>query len=113
MSSQYQVSDALSTEHLHADLRGRSVRGGLLSVVAQVTTVLLQSVSTLVLARLLTPVDFGLVAMVTAITAIAAGFADLGLTEPPIQRKKITHNQVSTLFCKTEFCESCGDCRDS
>jgi PST family polysaccharide transporter len=66
--------------------------------VAQVTTVLLQSVSTLVLARLLTPVDFGLVAMVTAITAIAAGFADLGLTEATIQRKEITHNQVSTLF---------------
>ncbi len=52
----------------------------------------------MVLARLLTPVDFGLVAMVTAITAIAAGFADLGLTEATIQRKEISHNQVSTLF---------------
>ncbi len=54
--------------------------------------------STIVLARLLTPTDFGLVAMVTAVTVIASGFADLGLTEATIQRKDITHRQVSTLF---------------
>jgi PST family polysaccharide transporter len=69
-----------------------------LSVVAQVAQVLVQSIATMVLARLLTPTDFGLVAMVTAVTAIAAGFADLGLTEATIQRKEISHNQVSTLF---------------
>jgi PST family polysaccharide transporter len=79
-------------------LKGRSVSGGVLSVVAQVSQVLLQSISTVVLARLLTPTDFGLVAMVTAVTVIAAGFADLGLTEATIQRKELTHNQVSTLF---------------
>ncbi len=98
MPSQQELSDALSTEHLQTDLKGRSVRGGVLSVVAQVAQVLLQSISTVVLARLLTPTDFGLVAMVTAVTAIAAGFADLGLTEATIQRKEISHNQVSTLF---------------
>jgi O-antigen/teichoic acid export membrane protein len=90
--------DALSTEHLHADLKGRSVRGGALSVAAQVSQVLLQTISAVVLARLLMPSDFGLVAMVTGITAIAVGFADLGLTEATIQRKEISHDQVSTLF---------------
>src|SRR5438094_5625524 len=98
MPSQQELSDALSTEHLQSDLRGRSVRGGVLSVVAQVAQVLVQSISTVVLARLLTPTDFGLVAMVTAVTAMAAGFADLGLTEATIQRKEISHAQVSTLF---------------
>lgn len=98
MATQQELSQALSTEHLHADLKGRSVRGGVLSVVAQGAQFLLQTVSTLTLARLLTPTDFGLVAMVTAVTAIAAGFADLGLTEATIQRKEISHNQVSTLF---------------
>jgi len=44
-----------------------------LSVVAQVAQVLLQSISTVVLARLFDSNDFGLVAMVTAVTAIAAG----------------------------------------
>jgi len=93
-----QEVDALSAESLRTDLKGRSVRGGLLSVIAQGTQVLVQSISTIVLARLLTPTDFGLVAMVTAVTVIAWGFADLGLTEATIQRKELTHNQVSTLF---------------
>jgi PST family polysaccharide transporter len=69
-----------------------------LSLTAQGVQFLLQSVATVVLARLLTPVDFGLVAMVSAVTAIASGFADLGLTEATIQRKEISHNQVSMLF---------------
>jgi len=58
----------------------------------------MQTVSTIVLARLLAPADFGLVAMVTAITGLATAFADFGLSEATIQRKEITHEQVSTLF---------------
>ncbi|HTS12534.1 MAG TPA: lipopolysaccharide biosynthesis protein [Candidatus Limnocylindrales bacterium] len=98
MSTQEQLLDPLQVDHLHADLRGRSVRGGVLSLTSQGTQFLLQSVSTVVLARLLTPSDYGLVAMVTTVTAVAVGFADLGLTEATIQRKAITHAQVSTLF---------------
>jgi PST family polysaccharide transporter len=98
MSSEQEFSHTFNVEHLQTDLKGRSVRGGALSLAAQAAQILLQAVSTMVLARLLTPVDFGLVAMVTAITAIASGFADLGLTEATIQRKEITHSQVSTLF---------------
>jgi len=96
--SKQQALNVLSTDHLRDDLKGRSVRGGALSVVAQVSQILLQTVSMVVLARLLMPSDFGLVAMVTGITAIAVGFADLGLTEATIQRKEISHRQVSTLF---------------
>jgi O-antigen/teichoic acid export membrane protein len=51
-----------------------------------------------VLARLLTPADFGLVAMVATITGLGQAFADLGLSEATIQRKEITHDQVSVLF---------------
>jgi O-antigen/teichoic acid export membrane protein len=98
MPAQLQSSDALSTEHLHADLRGRSVRGGALTITSQGAQFLLQSISTIVLARLLTPADFGLVAMVTAITGLGQAFADLGLSEATIQRPEISHKQVSTLF---------------
>ena len=93
-----QLSDAFSTEHLHADLKGRSVRGGLLTITSQGAQFLMQSVSTVVLARLLTPADFGLVAMVTAITGLGQAFADLGLSEATIQHPEISHDQVSTLF---------------
>jgi PST family polysaccharide transporter len=98
MSSQPQLLDALSTEHLYADLKGRSVRGGLLTLTSQGAQFVIQSIATVVLARLLTPADFGLVAMVVAVTGLAVAFADLGLSEATIQRQEISHEQVSTLF---------------
>lgn len=98
MSSQTHAPDAFSTEHLHADLRKHSVRGGALTLTSQGTQFVLSTVSTVVLARLLTPADFGLVAMVTAITGLAMGFADLGLSEATIQSQTVTHDQVTNLF---------------
>jgi O-antigen/teichoic acid export membrane protein len=95
---QRESTGAFSTEHLGVDLRGHSVRGGLLTLTSQGTQFVLQSVATIVLARLLTPSDFGLVAMVTAVTVLAQSFADLGLSEATIQRKEITHGQVNALF---------------
>jgi O-antigen/teichoic acid export membrane protein len=90
--------DSLSTDHLHADLKGRSLRGGFLTGSSQGAQFVLQSISTVVLARLLTPADYGLVAMVVAITGIGQAFADLGLSEATIQRPEINHDQVSALF---------------
>ena len=87
-----------STDHLQADLKGRSVRGGLMTLTSQGAQFILQSVSTIVLAHMLTPADFGLVAMVTAITGLAQGFAGLGLSEATIQHPEINHDQVSKLF---------------
>ncbi len=54
--------------------------------------------STVILARLLTPRDFGLVAMVTAVTGFLAMFRHAGLAIPTVQREEITHAQVSNLF---------------
>ena len=98
MAAQHSTLNAFSTEHLHADLKGRSVRGGMWTVTAQGAQFLMQSAATIVLARLLTPGDFGLVAMVTAITGLGQAFADLGLSEATIQKPEITHEQVSNLF---------------
>jgi O-antigen/teichoic acid export membrane protein len=98
MIAQQPVLDAFSTEHLHADLTGRSVRGGLVTLTSQATQFLMQSIATVVLARLLIPADFGLVAMVTAVTSLGQAFADLGLSEATIQHPEISHDQVSTLF---------------
>src|SRR5579872_61722 len=98
MHTQRTLSDAFDTEHLHADLKGRSLRGGLVTLTSQGAQFLLQSVSTVVLARLLTPAQFGLVAMITAVTGLGQAFADLGLSEATIQRKEISHDEVSTLF---------------
>ena len=52
----------------------------------------------MLLARLLLPESFGLIAMVTAITSIAERFKDVGLSMATVQRREITHAQVSSLF---------------
>lgn len=86
------------TEHLHEDLAGRSVRGGTVTLAAQGIQFALGLGSTVVLARLLAPEDFGLVAMVTALTGFVAMFKDAGLSLATVQRAEIDHAQVSTLF---------------
>lgn len=87
-----------STEHLKADLKGRSVRSGAVTMVAQVGKFSIQMTSTVVIARLLTPEDYGLFGMVTVITSFAGLFNDLGLSTATIQKAEINHRQVSTLF---------------
>lgn len=98
MVAQPQFSEVLSTDHLHQDLKGRSIRGSLVTLTSQGLQFLMQSVATIALARLLTPSEFGIVAMVTAITGLASAFSDFGLSEATIQRREITHEQISTLF---------------
>lgn len=86
------------TDHLHADLKGRSVRGGIVTLLAQGLNFGLHTGSTMILARLLTPMDFGLIFMVTAVTNFVALFKDAGLSMATVQKAEITHAQVSTLF---------------
>lgn len=92
------VDHHFATGHLIDDLKGRSVRGGAITLSAQGIKFVLQVGSTMVLARLLTPADFGLIAMVTVVTGFVAMFKDAGLSVATIQREHITHEQVSTLF---------------
>ncbi|MEO1299216.1 MAG: lipopolysaccharide biosynthesis protein [Cyanobacteria bacterium J06636_16] len=87
-----------ATDHLQADLKGRSVRGGIFTLVSQVGRFLLQILSTTLLARILSPQDYGLVGMTTVITGFIQIFKDIGLAHATIQRPEINHKQVSTLF---------------
>ncbi len=98
MAAINQSLNSFDTGHLHADLKGRSVRGGAITLTSQGVQFALQSVATVALAHMLAPADFGLVAMVTAITGLGQAFADLGLSEATIQHPEITHEQVSKLF---------------
>ncbi|TXD41175.1 lipopolysaccharide biosynthesis protein [Lujinxingia vulgaris] len=88
----------ISTDHLHDDLEGQSVRGGTLTAIAQILKSLLEMGSTFVLARLIAPEDFGLFGMVIIVTGFLTMFKDLGLAMATIQRENITHAQVSALF---------------
>jgi O-antigen/teichoic acid export membrane protein len=93
-----QQSDPFDTAYLMNDLKGRSVRGGMVTVAAQGCSFAIRMGSTVVLARMLTPDDFGLIAMVTVLIGFAAMFSDLGLSMATIQGSNITHSQISNLF---------------
>jgi O-antigen/teichoic acid export membrane protein len=91
-------SSHFDTAHLHSDLKGHTVRGGKATIAAQVISFLLNMLSVVILARLLSPADFGLIAMVTALTGVITIFKDGGLSLATVQRDSISHQLVSNLF---------------
>jgi O-antigen/teichoic acid export membrane protein len=80
------------------DLRRSAVRGALASCACQGASLGLRIVSMVVLARLLSPADFGLVGMVTALTGLLAICKEAGLSNAAVQSPSITEEQLSTLF---------------
>src|SRR5438093_1670686 len=81
-----------------ADLKRKSVVGGVAAVSAQGAKFAVQTVTMMVLARLLLPEDFGLQGMVVVVTGFLGLFRDAGLAMATIQRLEVTHQQTSTLF---------------
>jgi O-antigen/teichoic acid export membrane protein len=80
------------------DLKQRTLRGGFVKICAQAANFVLRVGSLVIMARLLDPKDFGLVAMATVITGVFTLFRDAGLSTVTIQRRTITDEQLSTLF---------------
>ena len=86
------------TDHLKVNLGGRAARGGAVAIASQAAKFLITIVCTSVMARLLTPQDYGLVGMVAFVTGFVSTYKDLGLSAATIQRPEITSDQISTLF---------------
>ena len=86
------------THAIRNDLRGKSVRAATYTWATGMGDFVLRIGSTAILARLVLPAEFGLVMMVMAVTAIADQFRDLGLSSATVQRKDISHEEVSNLF---------------
>jgi polysaccharide transporter, PST family len=82
----------------HTDVKSHAASGFVFSGLAQATQFLTQFVSVIVMARLLDPSDFGLVAMVTPVYSFAVMTHDLGLTQATIQRPQLTSAQINSSF---------------
>jgi PST family polysaccharide transporter len=80
------------------DLHGRSLRGGAMTLISQGGNVTTQVISTIVLARILVPEDFGLVAMVSAITGYVTIFVDLGTRDAVSQHPHLNAGEASALY---------------
>ncbi|MFA7061062.1 MAG: lipopolysaccharide biosynthesis protein [Pedobacter sp.] len=65
---------------------------------SQVAQFILRITGTVVLARLLTPADYGLFGMVAVVVGFAEMFKDAGLSMATVQKDQISHEQISTLF---------------
>lgn len=92
-------SDAhFSTEHLLTGLKARTVSNGIVTGLLQAVLLVMNLGSVMVLARLLLPQDFGLLAMVFAVMGFFRVFNEAGLSTATVQKEGITHAQVSNLF---------------
>lgn len=80
------------------DLGRLAKRGGAASIAGVYGNGIIQIIGVIVLARLLTPEDFGLAAMVMVLMRFAPLLIDFGTADATIQRSRITEGQVSTLF---------------
>lgn len=87
-----------STKHLSANIGKRTVSSGLIRGGSQAAQFVLTLGFNLIQARLLSPEEYGLVAMVMTAIELLQAFRDMGLSTATIQREDITHAQVSNLF---------------
>ena len=79
-------------------LSGKVARGFRFVYPAQGIRLAVQIGGTIILARLIGPEAFGLVAMVLVVSGFLEVFRDAGLAQATVQRRQLAPEQVSTLF---------------
>jgi O-antigen/teichoic acid export membrane protein len=79
-------------------LRRTAVRGAGAAIAGSAGSFALQIGSVVILARLLTPSDFGIVTMVTTFSLLLRSFGLNGFTELIMQREELTDSLASNLF---------------
>lgn len=80
------------------ELRRIAIRGAGASIAGSAGNFALQIGSVMILARLLSPADFGVVTMVTTFSLLLRSFGQNGFTELIMQRAELTASLVSNLF---------------
>lgn len=88
----------LRLDGVRAELRTRSVRSGFIALTARGSQILLQLGSLVVLARLLTPEDFGVIAFVLPFAVLMNSISHNGLQSAVIHRETLEQDEVSALF---------------
>lgn len=90
--------DRLINDPGAGSLRTNAARGAVITLSAQGTRFTITLVYQIIITRLLTPANFGLVAMVEPMVAFIYMFNTLGLTQATIQKDKVTQNELSSMF---------------
>jgi PST family polysaccharide transporter len=94
----HERSSVLTSTGLKHGMRKRVIAGAGFSVFAQTANYAIQTVGTIIMARLLLPEDFGLVTMVATFSLLIQNFGLNGFTEAVVQSEELTQDQMSKLF---------------
>ncbi len=81
-----------------AELKQRSFQSGLITFAAQPLKLVIGIAATAILARLVTPADFGLIAMVAPLLALVDSLSNMGLETVTVQKQGLNHRQASAAF---------------
>jgi O-antigen/teichoic acid export membrane protein len=87
-----------SDAYASANLKSLVLRGGAVKLGAQAIKLGLRICVLFIMARLLTPQDFGVFAMTVTFTGFLEMFNSINLMTPTVQKAQITHQQISFLF---------------
>ena len=80
------------------DLRKKAAAGMVWTALQKYSTIIIQFISGIILARLLTPYDYGCIGMLSIFMVLAESFIDGGFGSALIQKKKPTQEDYSTIF---------------
>lgn len=84
-------------------IRKQLITGVFYSAIAKYTGIFISLIVTAILARLLSPDEFGIVAVATVIITFFGIFTDLGISPAIIQNKELTEKDLSNIFSFTIF----------
>lgn len=79
----------------------RGARGGVVALAGQGMQLVIQFAGTVILARLLSPEDFGLYAMLIVFLGVGVLIQDFGMPTAALQARELSEQQASTVFWVT------------
>ena len=88
----------IQAEPSGAQLKQTSVKSGLVTFAAQPVKLVMGIGATAILSRLVTPADFGLLALVTPLLALVDSLSNLGMETATVQKQTLNHQQASAAF---------------
>jgi O-antigen/teichoic acid export membrane protein len=92
------MKDRKKGNYVSGKLTRSVVRGASWTGISQTAQQGFRLLTTIILARLLFPEDFGVISMVVVFTSIAVTILDMGLNQAIIQRKEVTEDHLNTTF---------------
>jgi polysaccharide transporter, PST family len=90
--------EIFSTRTLESSLNQRAARGAVLTVLSTLLKICVQFGSVAILARLISPSEFGVAALAMPVIMLAVAMSQLGLAQALIQRPTVSHQLATSVF---------------